>query len=357
MEQLAGLLPGRDENDAEACTSLAGVLFGVTLTCEQAQSALSELVTHHRCLCERLGCSLDIRVSAMDYATRHPEVVHEPVIVAYETLTLSQRLAAIDELTGLFNRRFLDIYLDKEINRARRYREVFSLLFIDLDNFKRINDTHGHEAGDQILTAFSHEILQLLRREDFAARYGGEEFLVVLPHTNEEGAMRFADRLSERMDATDLPYDARVTFSGGVATYPVHGSATRSLLRNADAALYQAKVGGKAHVRIAASEKRTAPRHVADIPAVCFIEDRERCEVRLHDISRAGLSAQTETRLSPGQMIRFRIMTDDTREQFEVVAQVVWEQQVDESHHRFGGRWATDNPSIVDSLLHHIVAE
>ncbi len=360
VDELSRTLAGGADAHPEKFTTLASVLLSVSLDAVPARTALNELFAHHRSLCDRLGEEIDIRVAAMDYATRHPELVGEPVVVDHRQLALSNRLAAIDELTGLFNRRFLDLYLVKEANRARRYREVFSVLFLDVDDFKRINDRHGHEVGDQVLAALAHEIQGLLRREDFAARYGGEEFLVVLPHTDEEGARGFASRLDDLVRRFHLPHGVKLTFSGGIASFPLHGSTPRELLRNADAALYQAKINGKAHVRTAPPEKRAAPRHPADVRAFCYLDDRELGEVKVHNISHVGVSALAGTRLVPGQTIRIRIVPGHDHpgaDQIEVSAQVIWDKQVDESEYQFGGRWETDDSESLHSLIEQVVAQ
>ncbi|MFW6261428.1 MAG: GGDEF domain-containing protein [Spirochaetota bacterium] len=346
--------------DAEIHAKIVGSLLSLSVAEDEARTMLAGIVDHHRELGERLGRPVDIRVAAMDYAIRHPELITDPVVVSLPTLSLSQRLAAVDELTGLFNRRFLDLYLAKELNRARRYQQTFSVVFLDLDNFKSINDGYGHDAGDEVLASLAREVQSLLRKEDFAARYGGEEFVVVLPHTDTDGARRFAERLSSRLAAVTFPAGIRVTYSGGIATFPLHGVSERELIHNADSALYQAKLNGKAHVRVAVPDKRSSPRHVADLQALCFVGNEELGEVKLHDISRAGVSVQAETLLAPGQTIRFRITPPGETAiegQVEAIAKVVWSRKVDELEYRFGGRWASADADVVDSLIERVASE
>lgn len=346
--------------DPEIHAKIVGSLLSLSVAEDEARTMLAGIVDHHRELGERLGRPVDIRVAAMDYATRHPELITDPVVVSLPTLSLSQRLAAVDELTGLFNRRFLDLYLAKELNRARRYQQTFSVVFLDLDNFKSINDGYGHDAGDEVLASLAREVQSLLRKEDFAARYGGEEFVVVLPHTDTDGARRFAERLSSRLAAVAFPAGIRVTYSGGIATFPLHGASERELIHNADSALYQAKLNGKAHVRVAVPDKRSSPRHVADLQALCFVGNEELGEVKLHDISRAGVSVQAETLLAPGQTIRFRITPPGEpaiEGQVEAIAKVVWSRKVDELEYRFGGRWASADADVVDSLIERVASE
>lgn len=349
----------RFSEDPEIHAKIVAGLLSLSLAEDEARSVLAAIIDHHRTFAERMGHPVDIRVAAMDYATRHPELITDPVVVSLPTFALSQRLAAVDELTGLFNRRFLDLYLAKELNRARRYRQTFSLVFIDLDNFKAVNDEHGHDVGDRVLSSFGGEVQTLLRKEDFAARYGGEEFVVVLPHTDTEGARRFAQRLSSGLGAVDLPAGIRVTYSGGIATFPAHGTSEAELVHNADLALYQAKLNGKAHVRVAGPDKRSSPRHLAHLRARCFIDNEELGEVILHDISRAGVSLEAETLLAPGQTIRFRITPPDSATdttQVEAIARIVWSRKVDDVEYRLGGRWASADAEGLESLIRQVAS-
>lgn len=162
-------------------------------------------------------------------------------------------LAHTDPLTQLLNRRALTLRLVSEMDRVRRYDSMLSLLMVDLDYFKFVNDTYGHLAGDEVL----HEVAALLQRctrtVDFVARYGGEEFVVVLPETTSTGAMAFAERVRERIErhsflGTDRG-GAKLTTSIGVATFPSPGVDTvETLFAKADEALYRAKEQGRNRV-------------------------------------------------------------------------------------------------------------
>ncbi|MFC1706837.1 diguanylate cyclase [Planctomycetota bacterium] len=162
-------------------------------------------------------------------------------------------LAVRDGLTGLFNHRYFVEHADLEIARSRRYKREFSLLFLDVDNFKRVNDQFGHQAGDAVLRRLGELLASQphgLRQSDFSARYGGEEFCVLLPETPLDGARIKAERLREAVEAEDWskldpPAQGPLTVSIGVATFPDHGTTSRELLASADAALYEAKGSGK----------------------------------------------------------------------------------------------------------------
>jgi diguanylate cyclase (GGDEF)-like protein len=340
-----------EPNDPQIHAKVVASLLSVSLDSARARDVLRDLLVHHAELAERLGSEIDIRVSAMSYAVEHPDLVGNPVVVDQDLLTLSQRLAAVDELTGVYNRRFLDVYLTKEIHRAHRHGNVFSILFLDLDNFKLINDRHGHDVGDRVLASFGREVQALLRTEDFAARYGGEEFVVVMPQTETEGALRFAERLATRLARTEFPNGLAVTASGGIASFPQHGTSAESLVHASDMALYQAKQNGKAHARVAPPEKRSTDRHPASVPVVCYTDDMELGELTLHDVSEAGLSAMAGTDLQPGQMIRIRVRSAISGQADDVYARVVWSHRVSDSIYRIGGRWTETDRAAVEAVL------
>jgi diguanylate cyclase (GGDEF)-like protein len=163
-----------------------------------------------------------------------------------------KRLVAIDALTGVANRRHFDRALDRELRRVRRENLPLSLIFLDLDGFKRFNDTYGHARGDEVLREVAHTLDETFRRGgDLVARYGGEEFAVVLPGLDGRRAELYAERLRRRIWRLGIPYEAssvadRVTISGGVSTVPAGAVASPDeLLHAADKALYRAKCQGR----------------------------------------------------------------------------------------------------------------
>jgi diguanylate cyclase (GGDEF)-like protein len=182
--------------------------------------------------------------------------VASELIVAVENsglFKLAQRLAITDELTGLYNYRHLQTRLDQEVGRAVRYGHAVSLLMIDIDHFKSINDSYGHRAGDVALAEVGEVLCRSVRDVDLVARYGGEEFAVVLPETDGPGAFVVADKIRGAVSKHSFADDSGVrccqlTVSVGLATLPTHASDKESLLRESDDALYNAKSGGKNRV-------------------------------------------------------------------------------------------------------------
>ena len=175
-----------------------------------------------------------------------------------------------DPLTGLFNRRYLEETLDRELHRVIRAKQPLGVLMLDLDHFKRFNDTFGHDAGDAVLQEAGSLFNKKIRAEDIACRYGGEEFVLILP--NADLAMMYARAEELRAEAKKLNVVrngrllGKITISVGVAAFPAHGSSPQELLAAADAALYQAKSAGRDRVIVAkgngteASESTAAGR-------------------------------------------------------------------------------------------------
>lgn len=172
--------------------------------------------------------------------------MHDEVNAAKARL---ERLAIRDEMTGLYNYRYLQSRLSEEFKRAERYREPLSCAMIDIDHFKTFNDRFGHDVGDKVLKEVAQRLLEAVREVDVVARYGGEEFLLVLPSTHLSGALTVAERVWRLIGKRDFSWDGhteRITVSIGVALYPSRGVSSRdALLKAADRALYRAKEDGR----------------------------------------------------------------------------------------------------------------
>ncbi|HVQ17750.1 MAG TPA: diguanylate cyclase [Actinomycetes bacterium] len=173
--------------------------------------------------------------------------------IAVENVMLhgeAQRASTTDSLTGLWNLRYLTVSLNREIERALRFDRSLAVLMLDLDLFKNVNDTYGHQRGDSVLKEFAGRVKAEIREVDTLARYGGEEFVLVLPETTAAGASRLADRICQAIRARsfgegedDPPIE--VTVSIGAAVFPEHADGASTLLRAADRALYAAKRAGR----------------------------------------------------------------------------------------------------------------
>jgi diguanylate cyclase (GGDEF)-like protein len=168
----------------------------------------------------------------------------------------AERLSQTDDLTKLHNARYLRQFLLGEVRRARRYNSSVAALFFDLDDFKNVNDVHGHLVGSHVLMEMATIILSSVRDTDVVARYGGDEFVVILPESNVESAAFVAERVRRKIERNTFTggrgLRLQLTASFGVATFPAHAQSPQQLVANADAAMYEAKAAGKNCVRFAA---------------------------------------------------------------------------------------------------------
>jgi diguanylate cyclase (GGDEF)-like protein len=164
-----------------------------------------------------------------------------------------QQQALTDALTGCYNRRSFEMQLDRELQMARRQHQPLSLAMLDLDRFKQLNDSVGHDAGDAALRKLADCFRQELRGVDSAARFGGDEFAVILPQAYSEGALLVAERMRERIEQIRIPGFGNLSASIGIATFPSHGTSRAELVVAADAALYRAKRAGRNRVCVAES--------------------------------------------------------------------------------------------------------
>ncbi|MFH1094452.1 MAG: diguanylate cyclase [Candidatus Omnitrophota bacterium] len=204
-----------------------------------------------------------MKAGAYDYITR-PFNTDELKLVIMHALerkklqeevkekNIYQEMAITDSLTGIYNRRYFDELLLREEARARRYPQKFSLLMMDIDDFKKFNDTYGHPSGDNILKSIGQILLRRIRNTDFVARYGGEEFSIIAPHTDKKNASVFAARIMDFVAKEEFILDdstkARITISIGVANFNDDAQTKEELIKKADNALYQAKKIGKNRV-------------------------------------------------------------------------------------------------------------
>jgi diguanylate cyclase (GGDEF)-like protein/PAS domain S-box-containing protein len=190
--------------------------------------------------------------------------VAEDMALALANLRLRETLrgqAIRDPLTGLFNRRYMEETLDRELKRSTRTHSPVAVIMMDLDHFKDYNDTFGHNSGDELLSALGNLVKSEIRGEDIACRYGGEEFLLIIPGTSMEVALERAEILRLAVREMHVPHNGLkpITLSLGVAVYPVHGSTGLDLILAADAALYRAKRAGRDRV-IAAADPLETPK-------------------------------------------------------------------------------------------------
>jgi diguanylate cyclase (GGDEF)-like protein len=188
---------------------------------------------------------ISLRLAIVDYFTSDYRLLKNPIIIEMFLYEVTEKNALMDELTGLYNYRYLQRALDAERKRSTRYKLPFSLIFMDLDNLKNINDNFGHSMGDHALRCVSETIRLHKRSEDIACRYGGDEFIMLLPQTLRDGALECVNRIKQAIEQHCDKGDFHLTLSAGIAEFPADSDNPEQLVQLADQALYQAKCMGK----------------------------------------------------------------------------------------------------------------
>lgn len=181
--------------------------------------------------------------------------VAKPIISSKRAMQQLNKKAYTDKLTKLYNRNFLETYLENQIEATNLSNESLSVIMMDIDHFKSVNDKYGHAAGDAVLVVFAQVILRCIRKTDLVARYGGEEFIAILPATDTKTAVGIAERIRETIAVEPMPklndiVLPPITCSLGVATYPIHADNKYNIIKVADIALYKAKQGGRNRVEV-----------------------------------------------------------------------------------------------------------
>ena len=186
----------------------------------------------------------------------------EPAAITIENAILFKKLEELsvtDDLTRLYNSRYLNQFLHQEVKRSHRYGYPVSLIFLDLDGFKTVNDRYGHLAGGRALTEVGRVVRAMVRETDVVSRYGGDEFTVVLPQTGIEGASSIAERIRRgiegRLFLESMGLAVRLTASLGIASFPDHGETREDLIGHADRAMYRVKERGKNGIELAFCER------------------------------------------------------------------------------------------------------
>jgi diguanylate cyclase (GGDEF)-like protein len=218
---------------------------------EEFADRSAAIAAHHRELTLRLERPVGLAVAALDYLVNISNDLVSPTIIERDVLDVLERRSVTDSLTGLFNRLHFDATLRREVARSVRYKSRLSLLLMDLDEFKSVNDRGGHPAGDFLLVEVARAIQKNVRSSDIASRYGGDEFAIILPDTDSKSALSVAERICASVASTHRSRVAddgrpRVTVSGGLAelAFGDLDASESGLIAAADEALYRAKGRG-----------------------------------------------------------------------------------------------------------------
>ncbi|HLG19681.1 MAG TPA: diguanylate cyclase [Bdellovibrionota bacterium] len=299
-----------DRFGPEVYSTLFDLIYHVEFSPDQARKHWSQLIRRHDEMQSKLGTDLDFRVSGLEYLTANGNLSN-PTIVETDDFVRIRHDTVTDGLTGLYNFRHFRRSLEKEVSRANRYRTPLSLLFIDVDHFKKFNDQCGHPIGDLVLKHVAEVIAGSIRSSDLPCRYGGEEFSVIAPDTGKDGAMLLADRIRRGVEALQVPEAALVgrvvTVSGGVASFPEDATSAHELIARADEALYSAKRDGRNRIETRRGERRKVPRFDVSIPGTYSILPNSQKPLATKNLSEGGALIQSDVPLPPGSVIPMEV--------------------------------------------------
>jgi len=241
------------------CQAVFEIFADIELSPARAERCWEGLLAHRSEMMRALGRPTNLVAVMCDYFATQHDAIFDPKLVemaAYENIVLQ---SAHDNLTGLYNRQYFTNALTQHFALAKRNQNDLSILFIDVDDFKDVNDLYGHNVGDQALRQISAVISDAVRKSDIAARYGGEEFIILLPFTNSIEALILAERMRANVEKCKLDVNGKalsITISGGIASYPVNAQNADDLISFADSALYRAKGAGKNNISMFKEDNR-----------------------------------------------------------------------------------------------------
>ena len=286
----------------------------------EARKHWESIEEHRDHLARCLDRDAGLQVAILDYFFNVDPQLRNPKIIEIAAYMEMERDASTDSLTGLYNRLYFDTSLRRETVRAHRYGLTFSLVMLDLDDFKNVNDRHGHLVGDEALTVCSEVIRNSVREIDVPCRYGGEEFALILPETNRPGAYIVSERIRADLESEfeqRLIRDAKLdlSISGGVAIFPVDSPTADGLLTMADRALYKSKRDGKNQITLHADEKRRSPRFEA-VRTLTFHPANPEFEGlanRTKNLSRNGALVESRVPLRIGTEMSLRIEQENQK--------------------------------------------
>ncbi len=213
---------------------------------DEAKEMFEAILNHKQKLNDTLQRDVGISVATLDYLHNIKKILLSPIVIEESIANSLVDSTAKDGLTNLYTRDVLNIFLEKEISTAKRKKSYVSFAMIDIDDFKYVNDTYGHQKGDEVLKTIGNVLNQNIREMDLAARYGGEELSVVMPNTKAEEAYEIANRIRKEIQSLDFN-NFKITVSIGISQ-STRTCSSKTLISLADKALYKAKENGKNQV-------------------------------------------------------------------------------------------------------------
>jgi diguanylate cyclase (GGDEF)-like protein len=307
-------------------SNLLKVFTHLELGPEDAEKVWNEILEHRAMLSKTLNRAVGLRVAMLDYFITVNKQMRNPKIIEIEIFEKLEKSLITDDLTGLFNKRFFHEAFYREVQRAKRYGTDLSLVFIDVDDFKKCNELKGHPFGDKVLKQVASIIEAGVREVDYPCRFGGDEFVVILPETKGSKAVIAAERVQHEIENMDFSPGEKfkLTASAGIASYGIDGTTPDVIIENADTALRRAKNDGKNLVYIYYKEKREFSRMAADWTIeykVC--EESEVNVAKMKNVGGGGLLFENRNPIPISSILDITFTPPFGRKRIEAQAKVV----------------------------------
>lgn len=312
--QLHGLT--KKNQDAMIFRQMFYLMTHLTFSENEAVEHWKKIRDHHQKLSKKLGEEVEITICMLDYFIKLNRTLKNPKIIEMKLFQNTQTLLLKDELTQLFNYRSFKQDLSKEFRLAKKNKLSMSLIILDIDNFKSVNDNYGHLIGDHVLSGCAERVLMVLKEEFNCYRYGGEEFTIILSGVDKRQAFEISEKIRAAIDSQPISVEEaghpditqlHVTTSSGLATFPYDASTSAKLIDNADKALYEAKALGKNQTRFFSQNLRRYERVQKQLQGSYQSFDGKSGKLVTMDISEGGLQFRVESRLLESQTINLSI--------------------------------------------------
>ena len=357
IEKLNALITQKGK---EVYSYIFQILTNLDLPASEAEQHWNKIISHSRDLSAAMGREVSLRTSVCDYFCSVNKSLHNPKMIEIHLYEKAAKSSTFDNLTGLLNRNAFDEMLARELSRAKRHDSNLALLFFDLDDFKKVNDTMGHLAGDEVLKKVAQLIMQAKRAEDIGARYGGEEITVLLPDTNKVNGWLIGERIRQKIENTAIRYEGKkikITLSGGLASFPIDASDGLTLIKNADKAMYRAKSFGKNNISFYSMDKRRNIR-------VGYNTSVEIQELGIHEkpvltattksISIGGILLESETPFQSGAKIQLNISLNE-KNPLLIIGTVVRSEKTDGDNYEISVAFLDSDKIIKNEISSYLI--
>lgn len=331
----------KDQNSSDATfASLLENFVHFDFSESSAEKHWEHILYRYEELQKKLGDDANAHLAIVDYFTNYSkQILNQPMLVEVHVFKQAEEAAMIDGLTGIFNRRYMELFLKKEYNRCKRYNKKLAICIIDIDNFKNINDTYGHQFGDLVLKTLAKALKNVLREEDIACRYGGEEFLIILPETDTEGSYVLTERIRDSIKNISPFKEKSITFSAGVASFPACAGDTQTLIRCADRALYEAKFTGKNKTIKSVEERRKFDRFAQTWKLDMFQSNPRNIIKGLvtKDVSYGGIQFECEVNYPVDTELYLHFTSPENNNQIiEAKGRITWATRINDNLFNYG---------------------